>query len=71
LKVLQASNCYFTPRKDALNASEIPLAPDVDPYGILAKAVGSTLMHTEENYYERTTSSDGKIQGAYFVDIIV
>ena len=61
--VLQASNRYFTPRKDAPNASEIPLAPDVDPYGILAKAVGSTLMHTEENvvyYYECTTSSDGK-----------
>jgi hypothetical protein len=56
LSTLNASNRYFTPRKDSQTAKELPFHQDVDPYGNLAKLLGSALVHIEENnvsYYER------------------
>jgi len=53
---LNASNRYFTPRKDAQNAKELTFAHDVDPHGNLARLLGSAHVHLEENtvsYHER------------------
>jgi len=53
---LNASNRYFTPRKDAQMAKELPFHQDVDPYGHLTRLLGLSHVHIEENtvsYYER------------------
>ena len=53
---LNASNRYFTPRKDAQNAKELTFAHDLDPHGNLARLLGSAHVHLEENtvsYHER------------------
>jgi len=60
---LNASNRYFTPRKDAQMAKELTFHQDVDPYGHLTRLLGSAHMHIEENtvsYYERVCSGDTK-----------
>jgi len=57
---LNASNRYFTPRKDSQLAKELQFHQDVDPYGNLTKLLGSALVHIEENkvlYYERVSSA--------------
>jgi hypothetical protein len=46
-------------RKDSQTAKELPFHPDVDPYGNLARLLGTALVHIEENkvsYYERVIS---------------
>lgn len=53
---LNASNRYFTPRKDARSAKELVFHNDVDPYGNLSRLIGPMYTHIEENnvsYYER------------------
>ena len=53
---LNASNRYFTPRKDAWTEKELTFHSDVDPYGNLSRLLGNLHMHIEENnvsYYER------------------
>lgn len=55
-KTLNASNRYFTPRKDARTAKELTFHSDVDPRGNLSRLLGPTHMHIEDNtvsYYER------------------
>jgi hypothetical protein len=37
---LNASNRYFTPRKDAWTAKELAFQSDVDPYGNLSRLIG-------------------------------
>ena len=59
LTTLNASNRYFTLRKEAQTATELRFHEDIDPYGNLTKLLGSTLVHIEENnlsYYERVNS---------------
>ena len=46
---LELSNHYFTPQKDMAEGDELVLAADIDPYGYLAKAVGTALCYTKEN----------------------
>ena len=61
MSALELSNCYFTPHKDMAEGSELVLSTDIDPYGYLAKAAGTTLCYTEENavlYFERQGSND-------------
>jgi hypothetical protein len=56
LSTLNASNRYFTPRKDARTAKELAFHSDVDPYGNLSRLLGPMHTHIEENnvsYYER------------------
>ena len=53
---LNASNRYFTSRKDARTAKDLAFHNDVDPYGNLSRLLGPLHMHIEENvvsYYER------------------
>jgi hypothetical protein len=53
---LNASNRYFTPRKDARTAKELAFHSDVDPNGNLSRLLGPMHMHIEENivsYHER------------------
>ena len=60
LTTLNASNRYFTPRKDAQMAKELVFHQDVDPYGNLTRLLGTALVHIEENdvsYYERVSST--------------
>ena len=56
---IDVANRHFTPRGSA-NSEEIqPLTSEVDPHGYLAKAAGSTYVHTEENkvyYFEKTSN---------------
>ena len=61
MSALKLSNRYFTPHKDMAEGGELVLSADIDPYGYLAKAVGTALCYTEENailYFERQGSND-------------
>ncbi|KAF8969131.1 hypothetical protein BDZ97DRAFT_1915494 [Flammula alnicola] len=54
---IDVANRYFTPRGGAATEEIRPLTAEVDPKGYLAKAAGSTYVHTEENkvyYFEKT-----------------
>ena len=54
---IDVANRYFTHRGGADSEDIQPLTTEVDPNGYLAKAAGSTYVHTEENkvyYYEKT-----------------
>jgi hypothetical protein len=56
---LNASNRYFTPKKDAQMAKELRFDEDVDPHGNLTRHLGTGHVHIEENsvsYYERVGS---------------
>ena len=59
---IDVANRYLTPR-DSTTSEEIrPLTADVDPNGYLARAAGSTYVHTEENkvyYFEKTDNGQG------------
>jgi hypothetical protein len=53
---IDVGNRYFTPISGADTEEIRPLTAEVDPYGYLAKAAGTTYVHTEENkvyYYEK------------------
>ncbi|KIL58014.1 hypothetical protein M378DRAFT_87111 [Amanita muscaria Koide BX008] len=58
---MDASNRYFTTRKDNPMEKHIPFDSDVDPNGILERAAGgSAYIHSEHNivrYYERVKST--------------
>ena len=64
-KNINCSNRYFSSRKDHPYAKHIPFSRDVDPKGILTRAVGGVYLHTEDNivwYYERSEGSNGAIK---------
>ena len=70
MSALELSNRYFTPRKNMVEDDELILSADIDPYGYLAKAAGTTLCYTEENavlYFERqgTNEDDYKFSNSY------
>lgn len=59
---IDVSNRYFTPRGGADVEDIRPLTEEVDPNGYLAKAAGSTYVHTEENkvyYFEKAGNGKG------------
>jgi hypothetical protein len=59
---LDASNRFFTPKKDAPTADHIPFDEAVDPHGILEAMRDSGYVHTEENvvcYYIRQIDEKG------------
>ena len=71
MSALELSNRYFTPRKDMVEGGELVLSADIDPYGYLAKAAGTTLCYTEENkvlYFERQGNNDDnyKFSDSYY-----
>jgi hypothetical protein len=62
---MDTSNRYFTARKDSPTEQHVPFSSEVDPNGILERAVGSVYIHSEHNivrYYERVKSTDSKIR---------
>jgi hypothetical protein len=59
---IDVANRYFTHRGGADSEEIRPLTAEVDPNGYLAKAAGSTYVHTEENkvyYFEKARNSKG------------
>jgi hypothetical protein len=59
---LDASNRYFTPKRDAKNMNHIPFDRLVDPQGILENMTNAGYIHGEENivrYYARRIEEDG------------
>ena len=59
---IELSNRYCTAKKDALTEDYVALSTDIDPQGLLARAAGSTYVHTEQNavkYYTRMTENEG------------
>ncbi len=59
LTTLNASNHYFTSKKDAQMARELDFHRDINPYGNLTRLLGTAHVHIEENnvsYYERVNS---------------
>ncbi|KAM6491802.1 hypothetical protein JOM56_012661 [Amanita muscaria] len=61
---INCSNRYFSSRKDHPSSKHIPFSKNVDPKGILTRAVGSVYFQTEDNvvsYYERSQESNGAI----------
>ena len=55
LPTLNASNQYFTPKKDALDTKLLAFHKDVDPFGNLTRLLGLDRVHIEENivsYYK-------------------
>jgi hypothetical protein len=60
---LNASNRYFTPRKDIQTAKELAFHRDVDPHGNLARLLGTAHAHIDDNvvsYYERVGHDNPK-----------
>ena len=58
---IDVANRYFTPRGGADSEEIRPLTDEVDPFGYLAKAAGTTYVHTKDNkvyYFEN--AGDGK-----------
>ncbi|PPR03254.1 hypothetical protein CVT26_008080 [Gymnopilus dilepis] len=58
-QALEMSNRYFTPKKFAGQADELPFGMDVDPHGHLRAAAGDSLVHIEDNvvqYFEQVKS---------------
>ena len=74
---LNASNRYFTARKEAQTAKELPFHQDIDPKGNLAKLIGTQFVHLEENnvsYYERVSSHAGDTRNftlMFFLSLIL
>ena len=65
LPTLQATNRYFTPKKDASEAEELNFHKDVDPFGNLSRLLGPNRVHIEENvvsYYERVGGGNAKYE---------
>jgi hypothetical protein len=59
---IDVANRYFTPRGSADSKEIQPLTAEVDPNGYLAKAAGTTYVHTEENkvyYFEKAIDGKG------------
>jgi len=59
---LEISNRYFTPCKEVPHEPEIQFSSDVDPYGNLKQAAGSSLIHCEENvvqYFDMKVTQSG------------
>jgi hypothetical protein len=59
---LDASNRYFTPKRDAKNMTHVPFDRLVDPQGILENMASTGYVHGEENvvsYYARRVEEDG------------
>ena len=59
---IEMSNRFFSPRKDFPMSKSIPFSADVDPKGILARAIGTSFIHMEQNvvaYYERSMAPNG------------
>lgn len=61
ITTLNASNRYFTQKKDAQMGRDVQLDRDIDPHGTLTRLLASGFVHTDENivsYYERVKSGD-------------
>jgi hypothetical protein len=59
---LDASNRYFTPKRDAKNMTHVPFDRLVDPQGILENMATAGYVHGEENivrYFARRIEEDG------------
>jgi len=60
---LDASNRYFTPKRDALTMEHVPFSKVVDPNGVLEEMARMDYIHGEENevqYYICQSDGDGK-----------
>ena len=60
---IDVSNRYFIHEADASPEDIRSLTAEVDPFGTLARAAGTTYVHTEENkvyYFEKTCGNDGE-----------
>jgi hypothetical protein len=58
----EASNRYFTSKRDAPNMESIPISPLVDPRGILESLKNGDFFHGEENevcYYRVYEKASG------------
>ena len=57
--VFEASNRYFTPKRDAPDMEPMPISPTIDPHGILENLKKGTFLHGEENqvYYYRVNEN--------------
>ena len=54
-RVFEASNRYFTSKREAPNMETVPISPVIDPHGILESLKSDELLHGEENevyYYQ-------------------
>ncbi|PBK92318.1 hypothetical protein ARMGADRAFT_1031192 [Armillaria gallica] len=62
-ETVDLSNQYFRPRNSSNEDKGIPIAPDVDPSGILGRIVMRKWIHTEDNivcYYREIVDEGGK-----------
>lgn len=62
---LSASNRYFTPRRDALDAESIDIDDVMDPQGFLRAMLGTEYVYTADNvvrYTERIVDGEGKVK---------
>jgi hypothetical protein len=54
-RVFEASNRYFTSKREAPDLETVPISPVIDPHGILESLKSGELLHGEENevyYYQ-------------------
>ena len=57
---LEASNRYFTSKRDAPDMESVPISPLIDPRGILESLKNDEFLHGEENqvYYYQVCEND-------------
>ena len=58
--IFEASNRYFTPKRDAPDMEPVPISPLIDPRGILENLKKEVFLHGEENqvyYYQAQESA--------------
>ncbi|KAF8166063.1 hypothetical protein K438DRAFT_1617181, partial [Mycena galopus ATCC 62051] len=61
---INASNRYFTSKKEDPEAEAIPFKDGVDPIGALRRVTNDDLVHTADNivgYYKKVTDSAGEV----------
>lgn len=61
IAVIETSNRYFMPKKDAGSAQSVDFMADIDPHDYLATAAASDYVHTQDNsvlYYKRTNAQN-------------
>ena len=68
----EASNRYFTSKRDAPDMESIPISPLIDPRGILESLKNDEFLHGEENqvYYYQVCENDLRGSKRYEMHIL-
>jgi hypothetical protein len=72
-RVFEASNRFFTSKRDAPDMEPVPISPSIDPRGILETLKKGEFIHGEENevYYYRVRENASQGSKRYEIYILL